>query len=135
MDFAAWFEVCRGQFLGFVVAFRAPGDVVGVAEGVDVEDVDVGGCEEEVLNEGCYHVPGIEEHDARDEVEDVGRAHGDDKREEDVVRKEEADGEDLLFELVLYRLDRDEDGGEEEVAVARPSASAKYHEKGEGLTP
>ena len=39
------------ELLRFVVAFGAPGDVVGVAEGVDVEDVDVGRGEEEVLNE------------------------------------------------------------------------------------
>ena len=51
VDLASRFEVGGGEFGGFVVAFRAPGDVVGVAEGVDVEDVDVGGGEEEVLDE------------------------------------------------------------------------------------
>lgn len=51
VDFAAGFEVCGGQFFGFVVAFRAPGYVVGVAKGVDVEDVDVGWGEEDVLDE------------------------------------------------------------------------------------
>ena len=34
---------------------------MGVAEGVDVEDVDVGGCQEEVLDEGGEHVPWVEE--------------------------------------------------------------------------
>lgn len=54
IDFAAGFEVCRGKLFGFVVAFCAPGYVVGVAECVDVEDVDVGGGEEDVLDElGC----------------------------------------------------------------------------------
>lgn len=32
-----------GEFGGFVIAFCAPGYVVGVAEGVDVENVNVGG--------------------------------------------------------------------------------------------
>jgi hypothetical protein len=41
VDFAAGFDIGCGEFLGFVVALCAPGDVVGVAEGVDVEDVDV----------------------------------------------------------------------------------------------
>lgn len=36
VDFTAGFEVRGGQFLGFFVAFCAPGYVVGVAEGVDV---------------------------------------------------------------------------------------------------
>ena len=51
VDFAARFEGCGGEFFGFVVTLCAPGDVVGVAEGVDVEDVDVGWSEKEVLNE------------------------------------------------------------------------------------
>jgi hypothetical protein len=45
----------RGQGGGCVGAFGAPGDVVPVGEGVDVEDVDVGGHEEEVEGEGCEH--------------------------------------------------------------------------------
>jgi len=45
------FGVDGGGFEGgcFVVAFRAPGYVVGVAEGVDVDDVCVSWGEEEVL--------------------------------------------------------------------------------------
>lgn len=68
VDFSAGFEVRGGEFLRFVVAFGAPGDVVGVAKGVDVEDVEVGGCEEEVLDERGDHVPGVEEQYARDEI-------------------------------------------------------------------
>jgi len=49
VDTAGWFEVGGGELGGLVVAFGAPGDVVGVAEGVDVEDVDVGRGEEDVL--------------------------------------------------------------------------------------
>lgn len=41
--FASGFEVCGRQLLGFVVAFCAPGYVVGIAEGVDIENIDVGG--------------------------------------------------------------------------------------------
>lgn len=51
VDFTAGLEVGDFEFWGFVVAFGAPGDVMGVAEGVDVEDVDVRGGEEKVLEE------------------------------------------------------------------------------------
>lgn len=51
VDLAAGLQVGGRQFLGLVVALGAPGDVVGVAEGVDVQDVDVGGREEDVLDE------------------------------------------------------------------------------------
>ena len=125
VDFATGFEVRRGQFLRFVVAFRAPGDVVGVAEGVDVEDVDVGGGEEEVLHERGDHVPRVEEKDAGDEVEEVCRGHGDDERAEDGVREElgEADSA-VCLDLLLHGFDRDEDGGEEEVPVIEAISSA-----------
>ena len=53
VDFAAGFKVCDFEFGGFIVAFGSPGDVMGVAEGVDVEDVDVGGGQQEVLEELC----------------------------------------------------------------------------------
>jgi len=43
VDAAGGFEEGDGELVGDVGAFGAPGDVVGVAEGVDVEDVDVGG--------------------------------------------------------------------------------------------
>ena len=102
----------RGQLGGFVVAFGAPGDVVGVAEGVNVEDVDVGWGEEEVLDEGGEHVPGVEEEDGHDKVEDVGGDHADDEGEEERVGEEEVDGEVVQGELCLDGLDRDEDCGE-----------------------
>jgi len=51
VDLAARLEIGDLEFRGFVIAFGAPGDVVGVAEGVDVEDVNVGGGEEKVLEE------------------------------------------------------------------------------------
>ncbi len=49
IDFAAWFEICRREFLGFVVTFGTPSDVVGITEGIDVENIDVSGCQEKVL--------------------------------------------------------------------------------------
>ena len=72
VDFAAWFGGYGAEFFGLVVAFGSPCDVVGVAEGVDVEDVDVGWGEEEVLEEGGEHVPGVEEEEGDDEPEEVG---------------------------------------------------------------
>lgn len=44
----------------YVVTFGAPGNVVGVAEGVDLEGADVGGEEGKVLCRGGEHVPWVE---------------------------------------------------------------------------
>lgn len=55
VDFASGFKVNLFQFRRFVVAFGAPGDVVGVAEGVDVKNIDVRRCKEEVLDELSLH--------------------------------------------------------------------------------
>ena len=49
IDFATGFESCGRQLLGFVIALSSPGDIVGVAEGVDLQGADVGGEEGEVL--------------------------------------------------------------------------------------
>ena len=51
VDLAVGLQLHARQFLGFVVALGTPGYVVGVTEGVYVEDVEVGGGEEEVLDE------------------------------------------------------------------------------------
>ena len=48
-----------------------------VAEGVDHQDVDIGGHEEEVLAEGGEHVPGVEVEEGGDEVETEGGGNGD----------------------------------------------------------
>jgi len=61
VDFTARLECRRRQLLGLVVSFGTPSDVVGVTEGVDIENVDVGGRKEEVLNEGGEHVPRVKE--------------------------------------------------------------------------
>lgn len=68
-----------------VVAFGAPGDVVGVAEGVDLEGADVRGQEGEVLRRGGEHVPGVEVEEGHEEVEADGGGRGDDEVGEDVV--------------------------------------------------
>lgn len=116
IDLAAWLQIRGGEFFRFVVAFGTPGDVVGVAEGVDVEDVEVRRGEEEVLHEGCDHVPGVEEEDGGDEVEDPSGGHGDDEGEEEAVGEEEGEGEaGLERDLGLHGFHRDEDRGEEEV--------------------
>lgn len=51
VDLTAGLEVRGGQFLGLVISLSTPCDIVGVAEGVDVEDIDVGWREQDVLNE------------------------------------------------------------------------------------
>lgn len=117
VDFAAGFEVCCRELFGLVVTFCSPCDVVGVAEGVDVEDVDVGGSQEEVLDEAGCHMPGIEEEDRGEEVEEPSRAHADNEREEELIREKHGEGEASLIDLFHDRLDSDEDGGKEEVAV------------------
>ena len=51
VDFPARLEVDAGELLRLVVSFRTPRDIVCVAEGVDVEDVEICGRQEEVLYE------------------------------------------------------------------------------------
>jgi hypothetical protein len=131
VDLAAGFDVCRGEFLGLVVALCAPGDVVGVAEGVDVEDVDVSGGEEEVLQEAGGHVPGVEEEDGGEEVEEPGRAHADDEGEEELVGEEHGEGEAAFVDLFHDGFDRDEDRGEEEVSVGGGCQSWLMEDHGE----
>lgn len=68
-----------------VVAFRAPRDIVRVAEGVDLQGANVRGEESEVLRRGGEHMPWIEVKKGHQEVEAHGRAGGDDQVREDVV--------------------------------------------------
>lgn len=105
-----------GQFFRFVVSFCTPGDVVSITEGVDVENVDICRCEEEVLEERGEHVPRIKEHEGSDEVEDIRARHRYDQGQEKRVREEHAKSEVVvLLELGLHRLDGDEDGSEHEI--------------------
>ena len=85
VDFAAWFEIGGGKFGWLVVAFRAPSDVVGIAEGIDVEDVDVGWRQEEVLNERGDQMPRIEEEYRGNNPEDVGGEEGDDQSDKESI--------------------------------------------------
>ena len=68
-----------------VIAFGAPGNVVGVAEGVDLEGTDVGGEESEILPRGCEHVPWVEVEEGHEEVQADRGGSGDNKVGEDVV--------------------------------------------------
>lgn len=51
INLTAGLQVSRGQFLGLVISLCTPGDIVSVTEGVDVENVDVGRGQEDVLDE------------------------------------------------------------------------------------
>lgn len=88
-----------------VVALCTPGDVVGVAEGIDLEGADVGGEEGEVLRRGSEHVPRVQIEEGHEEVEADGGAGRDDQVGEDVVAHAEVGGGLELF-------DHDVDGGE-----------------------
>lgn len=68
----------RGQSVGFVRTLCAPRHIVPVAEGVDHQDVDVRGHDQEVGREGGEHVPGVEVHEGGDEIEAEGGGEGDD---------------------------------------------------------
>lgn len=80
-----------------IVAFRTPGNVVSVAEGVDLKGADVGREEGKVLRRGGEHVPGIEVEEGHEEVDADGGAGGDDEVGEDVVANDE--GRERGFEL------------------------------------
>lgn len=62
-------------------------------------------------------MPGVEEEDRGKEVEKPSGAHADNEREEELVREKHGEGEASLIDLFHDGLDRDEDRGEEEVAV------------------
>ena len=55
-----------------IVALGAPGDIVGVAEGVDLQGADVGGKEGEVLGGGGEHVPRVKVEEGHEEVKSDG---------------------------------------------------------------
>lgn len=52
-----------------IVSFRSPGDIVRVAEGVDLQRADVGGEEQEIGAGGGEHVPWVEVEEGHEEVE------------------------------------------------------------------
>lgn len=89
-----------------VVAFGAPGDVVGVAEGVDLQRADVRGEEGEVLRGRGEHVPGIEVEEGHEEVEADGGGGGDDEVGEEVVAQFQGGGGEAELQ------DDDVQGGE-----------------------
>lgn len=89
---------------------------MGVAEGIDVENVDVSWRQEKVLDEGGEHVPGVEEEEGDKEVEDVGGEQGDDEREEDLVLPNVGDGEGVGRDFGLDGFNCNEDGCEHQVS-------------------
>lgn len=115
VDLAAWFCGGTAELLWLVIALGSPCDVVGIAKGIDVEDVDVGRGQEEVLYKAGEHVPWIEEEDGGDEVKDVGRQHRKDECPKESVCEEIREGEAAGSHLCLHRLDRDEDSGKHQV--------------------
>ena len=100
----------RGAEVGVddVVALGAPGDVVGVAEGVHLQGADVGGQQGEVLRRGGEHVPGVEVQEGHEEVEADGGGGTDDQVCEDVVAEHE--GREGVFELRDDDIERAEEG-------------------------
>jgi len=92
-----------------VVSFGSPGDVVRVAEGVDLQGADVGWEEDEVLGGGGEHVPGVEVEEGHEEVEADGGGGGDEEVGECVVAELE------LRVLGCELLDDDPEGGEDGV--------------------
>nr|POF01296.1 hypothetical protein CFP56_21244 [Quercus suber] len=116
VNFATGFCVGCWKFLRLVVTLSSPSNVMGVAEGIHVQDVDISGREEEVLDEGGKHVPRVEEEDGGDEVENPGRCHRDDEGAEYGVREEQSEREAVVLrDRGLHRFDRDENGGEEQI--------------------
>ena len=88
IDFASWFEIRRGQFGGLVVTLGAPGNIVGVAEGIHVKNVDVRRRHEEVLDEAGEKMPWIEEKEGDDEPQYVcGQERDDEIAKEGVVNE------------------------------------------------
>jgi len=87
----------------YVVTFGSPGNVMRVAEGVDLQCADVGGQQHEVLGGGGEHVPGIEVEEGHEKVEADGRCGGDDEVCEDVFAEVKVGA--LFFELSDYNVD------------------------------
>lgn len=78
--------------MDYVVALCAPGYVVCVAEGVDLQRADVAGEEHEILCGGGEHVPWIEVEDRHEEVKADGGSGGYDEVGKDVVAHLEGGG-------------------------------------------
>ena len=106
-----------------VVALGAPGDVVGVAEGVHLQGADVGGEQGKVLRGRGEHVPRVEVEEGHEEVQADGGAGGDDEVGEDIVAELElgAGCGDLAYDDV----DRGEGGVRHDDAV--PNHGGEEH--------
>lgn len=70
--------LCRGESIRLVGALGTPGHIVPVAEGIDVEDVDVRRLQDNVGRKRGKHVPGVGIHEGGDEVETKCGSEGND---------------------------------------------------------
>lgn len=89
-----------------VVAFGAPGDVVRVAEGVDLQGADVGGEEHEVGCGAGEHVPRVEVEEGHEEVNTDRGSGRDNEVGENIVTEAE------ICVFVFQLTNHDVDAGE-----------------------
>ena len=82
IDFAIGFDVSRREFLSLVIPLGSPSDVVGVAKGVDIEDIDISRGEHDILEKTGDHMPWVEEEDASNDPEDISGKQRNDHTEE-----------------------------------------------------
>lgn len=68
----------RGQRISLVGTLGTPRHIVPVAEGIDVEDVDVRGLQDHVGGERGEHVPRVGVHEGGDKVKTEGGSQGND---------------------------------------------------------
>lgn len=113
----AIFGVDGWQLLHLVITLRTPRHVMGVAKGVDVENVGKGWSQEHVLKEGSNHVPRVEHEKGCNEPDTVSRHDGNDERVENLILKQLTNVESVsVVEIRDDGLDSDEDGCKHQVA-------------------
>ncbi len=116
VNFPARFEMDIREFLGLVVTLRTPGDIVSVAKGVNVEDVDIGRREEGVLDEAGEHVPWVEKEKGSDEPNDICRAQRDNQSQKLLVLEEISEMKPVIIVNFFFDgYDGNIDKGEDEV--------------------
>lgn len=76
---------------------------MGVAKGVDVENIDKAGRHEYVLDQTGEHVPGIQEEDTGEEVHDIGGAYGHQNVSEGGLFQEREEGAVCVMPLFHHR--------------------------------
>lgn len=94
----------RGQRISLVRTLGTPRHIVPVAEGIDVEDVDVGGLQDHVGRERGEHVPRVGVHERGDKVQTERGSQGDDN--DTGTRRREERLEELSNAFVGYEIHR-----------------------------